>query len=94
MNDLDQARDTVAYLDLEIRKLEYETRQRIERMTGLDGDNDLVSRQEWGKFNEQVLPMREQREHLARAITTIASMTAPPPMLLTKDEAEERKLRR
>lgn len=82
MSDLDQARETVRELDRMIAKLEFDTRERIARMTGPDGDADLVSRQEWTKFNREVQPIREQREHLAKAITTIFSMAPLPPMIV------------
>lgn len=82
MSGLDQARENLHTMDMQIAKLEYETRERIVRCTGLDGDADLVSREEWGKFNEQVRPLREQREHLAKAIATIVGMAAPPPMFI------------
>lgn len=88
MTDLEQARETLAEYDRQIAKLEYETRQRVERMTGLDGDADFVSRQEWSRFNLQVAPIRSARDHLAKAIATIVGMAAPAPVIIVDQQSQ------
>lgn len=82
MVDLGPSQDALAEIDRTIAKLDRETRERIIRRTGLDGDADLVSRDEWRKFYDQVLPLREHREAIVRAMVDVLSSETPPPVIV------------
>ena len=82
MDDMQAARDAIHQIDITIAKLEHETNERVTRGTGLDGDYSIVSREEWGKFYDQVRPLRAQREAIVQAMATVHSMQAPPPMII------------
>lgn len=82
--DLISARETIALLTRQVKEAEYDTRKRIEQMTGLDGDFDLVSRREWGRFYEQMAPTQRQLSALIRTVVDYEELQALPPMLVNK----------
>jgi hypothetical protein len=82
MNDMQAARDAIHQIDMTIANLERETNERITRGTGLDGDYSIVSREEWGRFHDQVRPLRAQQEAIIQAMVTVHSMQEPSPMII------------
>ena len=82
---LDGARDLLARLNREIRRLEHETRDRIERMSGFYGDSASISRREWANFHETIRPMCEERDRLIATLAHHEILRGPRPMTLPKD---------
>ncbi len=86
MNDIEAAREAIATLDIEIAKVEQETRERVARIPDTEqrGPGYLTARQEWSTFEARVRPLRDQREVLVKAIATIEGLKAPAPIIVPR----------
>jgi hypothetical protein len=54
-----------------LAKEEYETRQRVEAMTGLDGDYRLVSRREWSEFYRRTETLRKEYDAIVALLVQV-----------------------
>lgn len=84
MSDLEQPRKHLAEIDQQIAELERETHDRIERYANYNMDQRRMRREEWSRFEDQVRPMREEREYIAKTIANIVALQAPPPVVIQR----------
>ena len=61
-----------------IKQDEHETRLRIDRMVGLDGDADRVSRREWRLHRERTSCLARQRDAILKAMAEQLAVSPPP----------------
>jgi hypothetical protein len=92
-----EAEEALGRIAAAIKQDECETRQRIDHMTGLDGDYDLVCRQEMAKHFDRVRVLQRQHDELVRLIAhriacdvpSATVLAAPAPTeTVTKSESD------
>lgn len=79
----DDARTCLAHFAATIKCDEWETRQRIDRLTDLDGeDYDRAYAEEWRAHFERTRPLQRQHDELLRLLVNRAACEAPEPILV------------
>lgn len=81
---MSDAREALAHIAAALKREEYETRQRIERMTGLDGDYSVISRVEWKRHFDRFRPMQRQHDELLKLMVTRIAFEVPGPIVIPR----------
>lgn len=77
-----EAQELLAIIDRAIAKDEHETRERIVRCTGLDGDPDFVSSQEWQSHHRRMARIRAERVVIINLLANMLANTMPAPVVV------------